>query len=484
MSYVVAESDDDGHILADSENSLDRPKRSSLLSHEHLKADKHVSFSPNSPANKKKKPLATFEIMEEEEKFEINNSKTSEIRKQDRFLNAIKTEVNENKGRAVEIKSEHGQKCDGCVSGVTGCCHRIRAVNAYVRSKPILFGLVVFVFLLAVARGVGKSSNSSLSSQIGQDDEESEFKNAADEAFAGLLDKIGGPKRGPMIISTTGSNAEGMHAVRAVLSSLGVATPDTTAPMMKWVLPNGQNIKSGYKRVLEHALHPEKGFRFDERSVADLFSLSEWHLGRAFVISCLNRTVSRIPKQAQKSIPWAYVHPRAGYLLPFFLSLFGTENFKFIQVVSNGMHVAGKTDEEFRHMCPLLRSDKLCVNTLQNKLTFWAQTNSDAFKWAREKLDVDRYVAIRAEDFSAGRIECIERIAKALGLKYSHEDLEHAAAAGKLAREHVVGEEDSSSEEISQAAIAIPIVREQLRFWGYDSITSKNDKSCKSMGWI
>jgi len=142
----------------------------------------------------------------------------------------------------------------------------------------------------------------------------------------------------------------------------------------------------------------------------------------------------------------------------------------FVHVVSNGLNVASKVYEEFRHLCNHVRYDSLCTMNAENKLAFWAQLNQDAYTWAKAKLDVDRYLVIRAEDFVAGNEACISRVAKFMDLDFTDAELKEAAEAGKNSRDEIEGSTDYTLQEtsVTAATMTMTMVKKQLEFWGYD----------------
>ena len=310
------------------------------------------------------------------------------------------------------------------------------------------------------------------------------MKQAADENVRRLNGELA-TRHKPVIISTIGSNGDGLLAVQAVLTSLGMQIPDKVSfPGLVLETKDGSVVKAGFKRVLDSALTPERGISFDERSVASSSSLVEWHLGRAFVAGFVNATIHAIPDD-KKSSRWGFSHPRAGYLLPYYRSVFGPDNFVFIHVVKNGVAVTSRVYEEFRHMCELMRFTSYCTNTFENKLSFWAQMNEAAFKWAKQKLDVDHYLVVRTEDFSNGNTACISRLAKVLGLKVNQEDVDRAADAGRKAKEVLEGGEDElSMDKTTENMNGLPDVKKQLEFWGYDPNDPTKMSDCDKMSWF
>lgn len=347
----------------------------------------------------------------------------------------------------------------------------------WMRSCPILLCMVLFVVLLTASRQVGRSSEEDMSKET-QDDRD--IRLAADEIVNDLLLVLKEQEQ-VVIVSTAGSNGVGMKAVRAALSGLGLVIPPVYLNKLT-INVNGSNVHFPLQQLLSSTLTPEIGWSFDQQTVVDASSLRNWHLGRAFVASLLNETTSAVPEQGKATV-WSISHSRSAYLLPYFKTILGADNFKFVHVVSNPLRLSAEPYEEFRHICKLVRGSSLCENNSINKLNFWATVNRNVFNWAHVNLDVDQYVVARSEDFIEGRKECVRRVGKAVGLTFEEDQLDDAVLKGKAAYDQIISAVDESISQIAETAQQLPLVQEQLEFFGYDDTDLMNDRNCEKMSW-
>lgn len=336
-----------------------------------------------------------------------------------------------------------------------------------------VFVLVILFYLFQV----GKSSRHSLAMREPETPIRAEANRLVTElnrrlASAGVHD--------PIIISTLGGSERNLKPIVSALRELGIAIPVQRIDL-KPIMVHTEKV--GLKRVLASVLTWEHGVKFTESTVAEFASLAEWNLGRAFVASYLNST---IPSNGQKL--WAFAHPRAGYLLPLFQSVLGLEKFRFVHIISNGMDITWRhtaaDNREYKWTCPLIMPNAQCENTRDNRVNFWAEINHQVFGWCK-RLDVDRYIAFRSEDFAEEK--CLQRLVGALRLPEASQDVllrarQAATGAFASANRNVPPRNITVSDDAEAALIASrsAVVRKQLKVWKYPLASTEKRGDCES----
>ncbi|GBG24436.1 Hypothetical Protein FCC1311_006542 [Hondaea fermentalgiana] len=170
---------------------------------------------------------------------------------------------------------------------------------------------------------------------------------------------------------------------------------------------------------------------------------------------------------------FGFKHPRTSLMLPIFKAALGRQ-FKFVHILRDGRDVAnGSNQQMFNGLCQMYFG-RTCRRSLKDRLVFWATMNVDVAHWAATHLHENQYHVLRTEDLIDSHLPCFKSLAVFVGVNdaifeervtpsFVHDNF-HSHAYSYSGRKWT----HEQSVKFTEAAAAIPVVRQAMQLFGYD----------------